>query len=101
MADGILAQDIAVDDFVAIGQMRLDPGDGGVGVEALEQIEGVTGAIEERAGLVDDEILQRADLAGVDDGLHLVVAGVEAAVGAHVERNVVLLTGFDHAVGFG
>ena len=101
MPDRILAQDIAVDDLVAIGQMRLHPSGGGVGVEALEQVKAVAGTVEERTRQVDDEGLQRADSSGVDDGLHLVVAGVKAAIGAHVECDIVALAGFDHAVGFG
>ena len=99
--DRVLAQDIPVDYFVAIGQMRLHPSSGGVGVETLEQVKAVAGAVEERAGLVDDKGLQRADFSRINDGLHLVIAGVKAAIGAHVEHDVVVLAGFDHAVGFG
>ena len=101
MADGVFAQDFVVDDFVAVGQMRLDPSDGGVGVEALQEVEAMAGPVEEVAGLMDDQGLKRADLPAVDDGFHLVVARVEATIGTHIERDTVGLTDFDDAVGFG
>ena len=62
VADGVLAQDVAVDDLVVV-QVGLDPGDGRVGVEALQEVEAVAGAVEQRAGLVNDKALQCADAA--------------------------------------
>ena len=51
VSDRVLAQDIAVDDLVGIGQMRLHPIGRSVGVEALEQVKAMAGTVEERTGL--------------------------------------------------
>ena len=60
----------------------------------------MAGTVEERTGLVDYQALERANFSGVDNGFHLVIAGVKAAVGTHVEDDLVFITGLDHAVGF-
>ena len=101
LGDRVGLEGVAVEEvFVFAAQVGLHPVDRFVVVHAQHEIEGVARCVKERAVVVDDDGLQRADFAAVDDLFHPVVPVIPASVRAHIEDDAFPLDCGGHVVGF-